>query len=604
MSADTVIRTESMIFSRLYYTGKFEVPWHQRIYDWKKDHVLELLHDIDEAVGENRSCYFLGAVMLVEKQPGSWLINDGQQRMVTISLICACLCRLFSNKKDSLRETRALRILFDLDENSTERFCDADRLMPRLTPPSDDQTRYNQLIRGKSIGENGKLALAWQEIDNFVAGMSVKKARSFFDFLIQKVEVACLYIPTDVDPNSVYETINSRGKPLDDLDLIRNYLYSYFNAKREEPRRDTVHKNLEKVRTHLREGTKLGDYARCYFQCRYGFLPKHRFYRESRNKIRSDTERAPTVKRPADYIYKLVSDFSLKDKVELFQVVAKPDRGKSVIEQFLKDSGKVNSRRNLSVFLRELATYKVTQPVVFALLWQYVKESDGRKKKKLANFVHRKLKDFTSFVMRTAFVAPKFEPSHFEREFSDFAEKIASATSVYDVRFDEFLSDCDTVHAILDDEKFAEKMKEQKMRDRDTKKIKQFLLGINHVLQSDSAIINEDHCTVEHILPKSERHWQGWDGFERINPGDWIHRIGNLTLLGRSDNKPGDAENRDFSRKRQGYKRSAILLNQEIAKRDQWSPDEIDKRQEELVKRATRVWSFSNKQHEKTRQEN
>ena len=35
MTADTVIKTNAMTFSRLYYRGRFEVPWHQRFYDWE-----------------------------------------------------------------------------------------------------------------------------------------------------------------------------------------------------------------------------------------------------------------------------------------------------------------------------------------------------------------------------------------------------------------------------------------------------------------------------------------------------------------------------------------------------------------------------------------
>ena len=591
MSANTVIDTKSMVFSRLYYTGKFEVPWHQRRYDWKKEHVSELLHDIDEAVSENRRCYFLGAVMLLAKQGGSWQINDGQQRMVTISLICAYLCRLFSEANDSRRETIALRLLFDLDENSTEQFCNADRLTPRLTPPRDDKTRYNQLIRGKNIGSNGKLTLAWQEIDSFVAGMGVEKARSFFDFLIQKVEVACLYIPTDVDPNSIYETINSRGKPLDDLDLIRNYLYSYFNDESEKARRDTVNESLERVRVQLRDDTKITDYARCYFQCRYGFLPKGSLYRETRKKIRVDAENKSSGERkPADYVYDLVDDFSRKEYVELFRVISTPSLGDPFINQFHTHSNKTTAVRNLFIFLKELQTYTVTQSIVFALLSHYVNESDGRKQRKLAKFIHGRMKQFTSFVMRTAFVSLKFEPSQFEDEFANQAEMIQSRLSDDGTIFDEFLRECDTGYGILNDDKFVERMKIQEMRD--AKKIKRFLLGLNYALQSDSEVINEYRCSVEHILPKAEKHRPTWKGFEGHNPSDWIHRIGNLTLLGQYDNKPGDSENRNFLRKKAGYGRSAIALTRALDQYTEWSPGEVNARQMKLVQHAVRVWSF------------
>ena len=592
MSANTVIDTKSMVFSRLYYTGKFEVPWHQRRYDWKKEHVSELLHDIDEAVTENRRCYFLGAVMLLAKQGGSWQINDGQQRMVTISLICACLCRLFSSEaKESRREAIALRLLFDLDENSTEQFYNADKLTPRLTPPRDDKTRYNQLIRGKSIGANGKLTLAWQEIDNFVSGMGMEKACSFFDFLIQRVEVACLYIPTDIDPNSVYETINSRGKPLDDLDLIRNHLYSYFNDESEEARRDTVHESLERVRVQLRDDTKITDYARCYFQCRYGFLPKGSLYRETRKKIRVDAENKSSGERkPADYVYDLVDDFSRRECVELFRVISTPSSGDSFIEKFHTHSNKTTAVRNLFIFLKELQTYKVTQPIVFALLRHYLNESDGRKQRKLAKSIHGKMKQYTSFVMRTAFVSPKFEPSQFEDEFANQAKIIQSGLSDDKSIFDEFLRECDTGYGVLDDNKFLERMKIQEMRD--AKKIKRFLLGLNYALQSDSELINEYRCSVEHILPKAEKHWPGWKGFEGQNPSDWIHRIGNLTLLGQYDNRPGDSENRNFSRKKMGYGRSAIALTKELDQYTEWSPAEINARQIKLIQQAVKVWSF------------
>ena len=275
---ETVINTKPMVFSHLFHAGRFAVPWHQRRYDWTKDHVRDLLDDVDEAIKENRKCYFLGAIMLVRKDAKVWEVNDGQQRMVTVSLICACLSRLFHGANEQIYENHALRVLFDIDVNSTARLPAADELEPRLTPPRDDKTRYNLMIRGNSIGTNGKLTDAWQVIDHFVFGMGIENSKRFMDFLLNKIEVACLYIPDDVDPNSVYETLNCRGKQLEDLDLIRNYLYSHFNAEEEQSRRDTVHDNLENIRAQLRTDTRAGEYARCYFQCKYGFLPKNSFY--------------------------------------------------------------------------------------------------------------------------------------------------------------------------------------------------------------------------------------------------------------------------------------------------------------------------------------
>lgn len=584
----TIINTKPMIFSHLFHTGRFEVPWHQRRYDWTKEHVWELLRDIDEAVREKRKCYFLGAIMLLQKDERVWEINDGQQRMVTFSLICACLSRLFHNANEQIHENNALRVSFDIDINSTARLYDTGDYEPRLTPPRDDKTRYNLMIRGESIGTNGKLTDAWMKIERFFEGMEIEKHKQFMDYLLNNIEVACLYIPDDVDPNSVYETLNCRGKQLEDLDLIRNYLYSYLNATEEQARREAVHDNLENMRTQLRTDAKTGEYARCYFQCKYGFLPKSRFYRETRDAIRSTVN----PRNLARDIHGLVSEFTSKDRVSLFETIANPRATDPLIENFQKHS-RSNRGRNLSIFLQELKTYKVAQPIVFALLSRYIMESDAREQIRLAKRIHGNLKHITSFVMRTAFVAPKFEPSQFESEFSALAKRIASTKQFYDIDIMSSLKELDETHGIIDDKKFIDKMKVVEMRNtRDTRR-KRFLLGVNHSIQRDSSLLNETQCTVEHIFPRSEEHWQGWHNFEEHNPEDWVHRLGNLTLLGQEDNKPGRDDNRDFSRKKEVFDRSAITLTRELLDREDWSPKAITARQEKLAKIAAKeVWSF------------
>lgn len=588
-----VIGSKPMVFSNLFYTGRFVVPWHQRRYDWEGEHISDLLRDIDEAIAEDRKCYFLGAIMLVKKEDRLWEINDGQQRMVTFSLICAYLCRRFNNEeeKSSIHEALALRIPFDLDENSTENLSNADKLKPRLTPPRDDQSRYNLMIRGKNVGANGKLTEAWKEIGTFVTGMDIGKAKIFFEFLIKKVEVACLFIPVDIDPNSVYETINCRGKQLEALDLIRNYLYSHFNSSKEQNRRDTVHNDLENVRTQLRDDKRAADYARCYFQCRYGFLPKDRFYRGVRWHISSNTSKFSHQDKSATYVYDLVSEFAKQERVELFRAISNPKIATGFIDQFLKDSSEATSKRNLRVFLQELQTYKIAQPILFALLVHYRGTDSAPEKKKLAKFIHRTIRNLNSFIMRTAFVSPKFESSHFESEFSDLARKITSVDTVYSINIMDHLRGYDGTYNIIDDSKFVAGIAEMEMRD--SRKAKRFLIGLNSYRQTDGEVINENKSTVEHILPTAVQHSSGWGNFQ--DTSEWIYRIGNLTLLGENDNKPGKEFNKDFSTKKNIFKKSVFTLTRELDKYSDWSPAKINKRQKEMADLAAKVWTFDAK---------
>ena len=592
----TVIGAQALLLSDLFYQGKFNVPWHQRYYDWKVQDVQALLQDIDEAVEEQRDCYFLGSIMLVSTEDrSSWEINDGQQRMVTVSLICASLCRRFASNvsvPDTRREALALRILFELDASHTHTLMDADRCTPRISPPSNDTMRYKQMIRGNSIGSNGLLTSAWNTIENYISPMNSEKLEKYFDFMLQKLEVACLRVPPHIDSNAVYETINCRGKPLDQLDQIRNFIYSYFSTENERQRRITVHDNLERVRTFFPNNIKAAEYMRCHLQCNFGFLHKDQLYRDVRKAVRIPPHRMPkeefTVKNS---VFKLIEKITTPEYLELFRIITSTNTESDLVRKFTIDSGTTNSPRNLEIFLQELRAYKVSQPLVFANLIQYIRVTDGRKRKRIARIVNKNIKRLSSFILRTAFVAPKFEPSHFETEFSNYAQRIATATDISDSEFADFLRECDRASfGILDNSKFRSIIEETRMSRGP--RVKLFLLGINGELQPDRRLVNEKNCSVEHILPHSIEHSSTWSAFESLNLADWTSRIGNLTLLGVADNKPGSKFNGDFSQKKDIYERSGFALTRQLCEFNEWNPNQICIRQKKLAKIAVRVWAF------------
>jgi len=585
-----LIEARSLRFPKLLQEGFFEVPWHQRYYDWKSDHVCELLLDIEEALIENRECYFLGSIILVKKEPPRWEINDGQQRMITFSLICAALCRKFAdNESVSHNEARALRILFDLDADETCSMVDVQNYSPRITPQLDDQLAYWNMIRGKTIGANGFITTAWREIENFIASQTLVQSEDYFNFLVQKLEIACLVVPPEIDPNAVYETINCRGKVLDDVDLIRNHIYSHFNADHYVEKRNSVHKNLERIQTNLKTQKRASEYMRCHLQCIFGFLRKDRFYREVKKEIKKQSQQVG--KSLPDYAFVLAENLAKPMNLSLFsEVIISTNPDPTTIDAFNRDSQKTNSPRNIKVFLWELKGYTVTQPLVFALLSTYLRETDDRRKKRIAKTVHNKLSNLATFILRTAFVA-KFEPSNFEKRFSNFAKKIMQDEEVSNEKFAMFLLDCDLdSFGILDDSKFKQELSDVRMKG--AAKIKRFLFGINSNPSRGFQIYKDTEFTIEHILPQSHHHWVDWKAFEDQDPKEWINRIGNLTLLTRTDNRPVQRFNQSFANKKEIYKGSSLSITSRLAKYDDWTPENINKRQHHMVKRAIEVWRF------------
>ena len=594
MPQTTKMNSVSVHFADLFFKGRFEVPWHQRRYDWKREHVVTLLRDIDDAMKNGQDFYFLGSISLIEQKPDFWGINDGQQRMTTYALICACFARYFHEYKDS-SEASAMRVAFVIDPRETRSMRDADDLDLRLLPSQDDKSRFNLLARGKDVGSNGKLTQAWEEIEKFVSALGFEKAKDYFKFLIEKVEVSLLTIPSTVDPNMIFETLNFRGKPLDDFDLIRNHFYSFFNHPSEEPRRETVKSNLEEILRHqliIGNSDKTMEYARCYLQCEYGLLPKEKFYRS----VRDDIERTikESGKKSSDYIFNLINGMADRRYVQIFNAIARRDLNTEFIEQFNSAARQVNSKRNLKVLLDELRNYTITQPVLLALLSRYVIPNlNNSTRKKMAVKVYHDIKTLNAFVMRTALVTGKFEPSHFESAFSDLAHKIFTSNSVEDLaKIDiwERLKQLSFSSSILDDKIFVESLKTLEIRAND--KAKSFLYAINAYIQPDAELIAYNQVTLEHILPKSAEHWDGWDKFIEDGHRFYIHRMGNLTLLNKGDNKPSKKDNANWKAKQNKLDGSSFTLNDQFSDIDDWTPAQIDARQEELARLAAKIWDF------------
>lgn len=107
-------------------------------------------------------------------------------------------------------------------------------------------------------------------------------------------------------------------------------------------------------------------------------------------------------------------------------------------------------------------------------------------------------------------------------------------------------------------------------------------------LKSDHTVHLSDYKTisVEHILPQKPKEGSKWlDVFTDEQRQEWLHKLGNLTLI--SMKKNSKLNNLDFKDKKQRYleKRIDVFSGSKIfiQQSDEWTVESIKKRQEEML---------------------
>lgn len=569
------------------YSGRFRVPWHQRHYDWTSQEVDDLLHDLKDAFDAGKTCYFLGSIMLLEASGDKpQRINDGQQRLITYSLMMSAFSRLFAEQPpvDTGREQMALQVIFDRSQKEVSRLKHARDYTPRIEAPRNDRLVFNEIIYGSDIGSNGPLMIAWRKIDRFVNSMDRGASEGLFDFLLKRVEVSVLTVPSDVDANRVFETLNGRGKKLSETDLIRNLLYSHFTAADDRERKNYVHNSLQGIGLILKANNNkkiTSQYFRCYLQCYYGFLQEKRFYREFSNKaeltIRGDAA--------SDKAYNLVRGLGRQDNIQLFRTILSA-RPSSALEGRLPA---ISGKRDLATILGELKNYSVAHPLCYALLYRYVIEKED--KRRAGRLVDRSLKNLNSFIMRSVFITTSFRPSKIAKRLVDCAHRVFMDTSLESIDITDDLERADASVGILNDSIFIQKMIDMRMTNN-TKALR-YLFGINAHDERGADALRIGGCSVEHVLPESERHWPGWLGFAEANPADWIYRAGNLVVLSKNENRGDDEFNANFANKKRAFEKSPLLMARSVARNhEDWTPTDIEKRSRKLAVAAARIWIF------------
>ena len=583
------VSAETMHLAKILWKGVFQVPWHQREFDWEPENVEQFWDDIQRNVENDEEDYFIGSITLTQENDHLFYIQDGQQRLTTYSMMLAALL----HKVPDEHKARVYTVIYDIEHGMMP--TGTDNL--RIRHQESDQNTYSSIMNGEQLSPNGKLHKAQVALMKKTSQLNQIEAISLLDYLLAFV-IANRTINRTDNATQVFETLNARGKEVDEVDLLRNFLYSHLESPYSNLALQ-IHRNLEdmkeKVRTLWKKRGKapLDVYVQCALKCRYGHIRKNYLYQDAKHKIQEEI--TINGKENAEKTVRELTAYLCNPKnINVFMVLFQGNEYADEINSFTNAVGSANRRRNMHDYVRELSEYKaVSLPITFAVMTRFL-NAPTEEQKPIAKAGQRIVQDLDALIMRTAIVQMKFAPSVFEVAIAKWGKEIMdSINSDTQRRISKEIIKEDR-NQVLDDSLFQEEMVGLRFPNKkDASKAKHMLYSLYRRVQSDLPQF-DNRLTLEHVLPESADHVDGWGPhFTDDNHERYAKMLGNMTLLMSSDNKGTTSFNETFENKKPTLQNSAILANRAIADNDNWTPAAIQRRQHRLAKEACQVWKPS-----------
>ena len=205
--------------SQIFKGSYFQIPDYQRGYAWEEKQVQALLDDIKYLMG-SQYIHYTGTIV-AKKNESFYEIVDGQQRLTTLIIIIHGLLKKVNNKEyEELfvkrGETGNQRFVFQANRDTKDFFH-------KVIIEDDEKTLSPDISSKKNILNAKKLIQTWIKMYEAECSEILTTIVSRLGFLF--------YSPNDDNEIGImFEVINDRGKPLSQLEKIKNYLL-YFSIK-------------------------------------------------------------------------------------------------------------------------------------------------------------------------------------------------------------------------------------------------------------------------------------------------------------------------------------------------------------------------------------
>ena len=552
------IKVEEKKIIVLFRDFWFNIPSYQRPYVWGEDNINELLDDILYAFeNDSQDTYFMGALVLQNKENDEYDILDGQQRLTTLALLLATI-------RDNIKVEKTKKVLQDhlfQEDDETADIPSRNRFTFNIR--NEVQRFFEEYIIKENGTFNIEKALEDEQfknnisIKNMVAVVQVIRKRleeifgeqlslenisgtsllEFIKFIRNKLIFAYICSDTREQAFRLFTILNNRGIPLTTADILKSL-------------------NLDKVQDEI----KRNEYAKKWEELEEQYGDKFdRFLNFIRTIKLKEKARKNLLEEFEEKIYGKVMNY-----------------GKESIDYILKTSENYDKLINLTAdFNNEYKNLINIMKVGFnsedwipPLLYYYEKFNTQGLVEFLKLLDNKFMGDWIN----------KETPTKRLENMNKILKAIEIGENYNDILNNKnlFNFDINNFKNIINGNIFGERY------------CKYLLLKIEYLsLDSEVAYIgNYKNISIEHVLPQNPKEDSEWRvKFSNEDREEWTNKLGNLILL--TKRKNSKLSNLEFKDKKKKYIADKMLLFPSVfevySNGEDWNIDILKTRQNRIV---------------------
>ncbi|OYW42210.1 MAG: hypothetical protein B7Z38_05850 [Rhodobacterales bacterium 12-64-8] len=209
------------------------VPPFQRAYAWEDEETEVMIRDLLEAFRAG-TVYFLGAIVVIRpKNKGPSDVVDGQQRLTTLTIMLAVLRDLAAAREQeglhNMIGHETMGMVFGgghhwrmtLNRSDTPFF----RRFVQERGGTKSQDAMMEAVRVDHSPSQARIAAAVAQVYDFMTDMTDEERARFATWLLDEVSIVRVRVSEYAVAYKVFQSLNHRGKPLSDHDILKSALF-------------------------------------------------------------------------------------------------------------------------------------------------------------------------------------------------------------------------------------------------------------------------------------------------------------------------------------------------------------------------------------------